>query len=227
VVFEKTKRLRDRLAAGTAPLELGQSDTRLILGLALSASQRRLNVLDFGGACGAHYFLARAFLPSDVALRWHVVETPAMAQRARALENGELRFFDRLEQAGNELETIDLVLSSSTLQYVEKPYEYLEELLRFSAPHALLTRVALTAGPTELVTVQRSSLSANGPGPMPEHLVDGSAMYPVNVVRKDRFEAILAKSYDILLTFDEQQAVHTVNGRQVDQYGYFARARSS
>src|SRR5436190_4381167 len=53
-------------------------------------------VLDFGGGCGVHYKQAR--LPE---VRWAVVETPAMAERARELATDRLRFFTSISEAAD------------------------------------------------------------------------------------------------------------------------------
>src|SRR6266700_933030 len=52
------------------------------------------SVLDFGGGCGLHYKQARSPL-----VRWAVVETPAMVERARELATVRLQFFTGISEA--------------------------------------------------------------------------------------------------------------------------------
>lgn len=66
-------------------------------------------VLDFGGGAGLHYKLARKQSPN---IRWAVVETPAMVQRARQLATDRLMFFEGIEEASNWLGKVDLVHSN-------------------------------------------------------------------------------------------------------------------
>src|SRR5260370_29784385 len=54
------------------------------------------SVLDFGGGCGLHYKLARRQSPD---IRWAVVETPAMLERASELATEKLRFFTDISDA--------------------------------------------------------------------------------------------------------------------------------
>jgi putative methyltransferase (TIGR04325 family) len=61
-------------------------------------------VLDFGGACGLHYKQAQSS-----SVRWAVVETPAMAERARALASDKLRFFTSISDAAAWLGPIDVM----------------------------------------------------------------------------------------------------------------------
>jgi putative methyltransferase (TIGR04325 family) len=225
VVFEKTKRLRDRLAARPTPLDLGTTDTRMVLAVRGLAIGDSLTVVDFGGACGAHYFTTRAFLPADVSLRWCVVETSAMAGRARELENGELSFVDGVVDASGRVGRPDLVFSSGALQYVDEPYSVLEQLLGLGSASVMFARLAMSSEPLDLVTVQRSLLSAHGPGLMPVGFADGSAMCPLQIIRRDRLEEIVGRSYEIELRFAEQEGTQVLAGHRIDQYGYLARAR--
>ena len=60
-VYEKTRIYRDRLASNK-PLVFDPSTLRTLAGLAeldliVTATDREWHILDFGGACGAHYFL--------------------------------------------------------------------------------------------------------------------------------------------------------------------------
>src|SRR5689334_22774276 len=53
-------------------------------------------VLDFGGACGAHYKEAQHYTPD---VRWAVVETPAMVRKASDIATDRLRFFTSIIEA--------------------------------------------------------------------------------------------------------------------------------
>ena len=46
-------------------------------------------VLDFGGAAGTHYFIAKSILSDDIALDWRVVETTQMVKQAQIQEQQE------------------------------------------------------------------------------------------------------------------------------------------
>ncbi|UPT88383.1 hypothetical protein HAP41_0000004395 [Bradyrhizobium barranii subsp. apii] len=70
-------------------------------------------VLDFGGGAGLHYKVARRQCPD---IRWAVVETPAMVQRAKELGTDRLMFFERIDQAADWLGTVDLLHSNGAIQ---------------------------------------------------------------------------------------------------------------
>jgi putative methyltransferase (TIGR04325 family) len=189
-----------------------------------SKRKKKLRVIDFGGACGAHYFGAKAFFRNSVEFEWTVVETRAMAGKGRALEDDELRFSDSLSEATQSLQEIDLVYSSGALQYVPSPLETLNNLLDYNAEYLFLNRLALIDDVDELssiTTIQTSRLSENGPGPLPEGMKDGAAKYPITFVNKRILETRLRERYRLLLNFEEGDMVRS-GGRTISGVGYFA-----
>jgi putative methyltransferase (TIGR04325 family) len=75
-------------------------------------------VLDFGGAAGLHYAAAHRAFPERL-FRWAVVETAAMAERAKRFESENLRFFLSPEAAMGWLGGLDLLHSNGTQQYLD------------------------------------------------------------------------------------------------------------
>ena len=114
----------------------------------------RLTVLDFGGSLGSSYFLYRDFLGSGSPLRWHVVEQPKFVECAKQhFENEELRFFAHLEDSMNEASPT-IALFSSVLQYLERPYEVLEAIMRAAPYYVVVDRTPFREEKTDLLTVQ-------------------------------------------------------------------------
>jgi putative methyltransferase (TIGR04325 family) len=116
-------------------------------------------VLDFGGGAGRHF--KEAVNGAD-GLRWAVVETPAMVDRAKELATDRLRFFASVDQAAAWLGAVDLMHSNGALQYVPEPMTTLRELCGLRAAAMIWRRVFL-ADRAETST-QVSRLSDNGPG---------------------------------------------------------------
>lgn len=224
VVFRKTVAYRDSLCQRET-VEVDASGMRIALGIGLAARGGRLHVIDFGGACGVHYFFVRTLFAQRLDVRWFVVETPEMAARGDALADGEPRFFDDLDRASREIGPVDLVLSSGVLQYVPDPCATLGRLLACRAPSVLLTRVGLTTGDRDLVGVQVTRFAQNGPGPLPAGARDGVARYPVTAVREDRFEAMLKERYRIRVQFNEDRDAYVLGRYPIDMFGYFAELR--
>jgi putative methyltransferase (TIGR04325 family) len=98
VVVRKTQRYREQLRDAVSPATVDATSAYSLFALLLSAEAKtQINVIDFGGAAGAHYFLARSLLPHTTKLNWLVVETPAMVKQATPrLADDELRFYSDL-----------------------------------------------------------------------------------------------------------------------------------
>lgn len=224
IVFKKTNIYKNNLVSNR-PILSEIDSLRTLIGLSLALKDNELNVIDFGGACGTHYFIANAFFGESNRLRWHIVETPTMKRAGKNLEDGQLRFFDNVSDAKKELGRVDLIFSSGALQYVPDPYETLNELVECGSTNIFITRVGLSKGDKEITTIQKSRLSANGPGPLPEGEKDDVIRYPVSFVRKDIFERIMSKYYTILILFEEEKDAYFAGKYSIDTYGYFGKRR--
>lgn len=127
-------------------------------------------VLDFGGGAGLHYKLARKQSPD---IRWAVVETPAMVQRAKELATDRLKFFERIDQAAVWLGSVSMVHSNGAIQYVPNALETIGELCAVGPATIVWHRVPISDGEPRQ-EIQASYLSDNGPGvalPAKEKLV--------------------------------------------------------
>lgn len=148
-----------------------------------------------------------------------------MVATAKALENKELKFYDDLNAAKADMGHADLLFSSSTLSYVPDPYAVLAKLVDCGASNIFLTRLPLTHFGQDIVHIQKSRLSANGPGPLPPQMADREVRYPMTAVQKQKVEDILRTRYDIQLAFVEKKDVFWLLGQGLHEYGYFATKR--
>jgi putative methyltransferase (TIGR04325 family) len=224
VVFQKTKLFREQFFT-QGDILLTNALTQSIMGLLFSLNARKsqeINVLDFGGACGAHYYTIRTALKKKTRLNWHVVETSAMARKAKILETDELRFFDDITTARLAFEAdVDYFHSSGTIQYLPNPETILQEIFASQAQYVMLNRLALSSGKQKIVTIQESMLSANGPGALPVDVADRLCTYPVTYFPKHRLEEIIREKYSIVLKFSES-VTHVIENQPIITTGYLA-----
>jgi len=229
VVQQKTKIFRD-LLLNQAPLISDIASTRLFLALSLvkntpiyiyrERGRLKLNVIDFGGACGAHYFTAKSLF-NDINFRWHVVETPQMVKKGQEMfENEELKFFDDLRLVRENMESVELLYSSNCFQYVPEPYNLIKELVNFDAKFCFFTKIPLVDRNNEIVLIQESKLSENGHGPLPRGIQDSVAKYPATMLSKQKFETIVKEKFNLRLQFDEGKMFQTGN-LTINGFGYF------
>lgn len=223
VVVEKNIAYRDLLER--API-FDFSSLRTLIGLGLSNTSGRLNVIDFGGGGGYHYTLANVAFGANKQLRWNVVETPAMAKEAQRLSNHQLKFFDNISSARDDLCEIDLVFTSSALQYCPQPLHYLKALTELNAPFLFITRTPFIRGSNELITIQTSRLADNGPGPLPSGFSDKAVKYPITYASQQAVEDILSENYEIRFKIKEDSSVFKFNNEPIEVFGYFCARRS-
>ncbi len=71
MVVAKTQRYRAQLRDAARPATVDITSAYSLFALLLSAEiKTEINVIDFGGAAGAHYFLARSLLPNTTKHNW-------------------------------------------------------------------------------------------------------------------------------------------------------------
>ena len=220
VVAEKTRIFRDSLKA--KPVKGDLQLVRCLATMFASPGKEELKILDFGGACGAHYFTLKSLLRDRIKLNWAVVETDSMVNHAKALETEELSFFSSVNQARNALGQIDLLFSSGTLQYLESPTNLIEQLMAVEAEFVYLTRMGLSQD-QKVITIQESSLGTNGPGPLPPGFTDKLIDYPVSFIPKSELSNLLTQKYEILCEIHESVADYQFQNLEIDMFGYFCQ----
>lgn len=198
---------------------------RTLIAIGLSKNNEAINVIDFGGGGGYHHTIASVALGNSTVLNWNVVETSAMASEGIRIENNGLKFFDSLDKAQKHLGSVDLILASSVLQYCPSPLKTLRQLTEVDSKYLFVTRTPFMDLEGELVTIQTSKLSENGPGPLPPQYTDGIVTYPTTYVSKLDVEKILNERYRIKFKIVEDKGVFKVDGKEVNMYGYFCERR--
>lgn len=113
----------------------------------------KLRVLDFGGAFGSTYWQHRRLLQKLEALSWNVVEqSQIVACGQKEFQTDELQFWPDMQSCA-AVGPVDIVLFSSVLQYVENPYELLEQAIELSPKAIILDRTPFAEN-GERITVQ-------------------------------------------------------------------------
>lgn len=119
-----------------------------VLALA-SRHKSTLSVLDYGGGLGHYFQLGRSLLP-DLELKFYCKEMPAVAEAGKLL-NPEVGWFadDRCLD-----KTYDLVMISSSLQYIEEWREQLRAMAAAAGEYLFLMRIPFVEQADSFVAVQ-------------------------------------------------------------------------
>lgn len=103
----------------------------------------KLHVLDFGGSLGSSYFQNRQFLPSLKEFSWSIVEQQHFVACGREyFQDGILQFFENPEECLKECQP-NFLLLSCVLQYLEKPYDWIQRLCGLGLDYVLLDLMPL------------------------------------------------------------------------------------
>lgn len=114
----------------------------------------RLRVIDFGGALGSFYYQHRKHFDNLKKVRWSVVEQDHyVACGQDEFQDDVLQFYNTINDCLAEGE-VDIILCSSVLQYLEKPYVMLETFFKSKIKYILLDRTLFIETNKNRLTVQ-------------------------------------------------------------------------
>ncbi len=166
-----------------------------------------LRILDYGGASGAHYDLART-VPALSIDKYTIVESPAVARALHPFSSGTLEWVSSAQSSLPEaVGPIDLILSSSTIQYVSNPIGLLAEFAAVSQ-FLILDRIPLIA--RDAHTVMKQHTRYNG----------RAVTYPTWVFSEQAFLSELAElGYEIILQWEVPEDRPLLDGRRRPNVG--------
>ncbi len=152
-------------------------------------NKSKLNVLDFGGSLGSSYFQNKLFLDTITDLNWCIVEQTDFVSAGKELSlSDRLHFFYSVDEC---LETykIDVVLLSSVLQYIEKPFDLLEKIKNLNCKYLIIDRTPFING-RDRITVQKVNPLIY------------TASYPCWFFNREKFLSLLNFSYKRIFEFE-------------------------
>jgi putative methyltransferase (TIGR04325 family) len=227
LIAEKTKNYIEHLKE--EPYVLNATNVFLVLAIntiarIFSQESININVLDFGGACGTHYFETRRFFKNDIKFKWIVVETAEMVKSAKehTFENEELLFVDNLEKITTP---IDLIHSSGALQYIPDYSWFLSKLMKFDAKFMLFNRMMFNRNDRTFITIQKSRMLDNGPGltskKYVEKYINQYIFYPHTTISYKEFNETLQSKYELKWSFDESTGSYKISNEDIIGKGLF------
>lgn len=189
-----------------------QFSTPIVLGLmrAAAVNQGNLEVLDYGGGFASAYYRHLPFLKGVNSLRWHVVEQKRFAEAgAQLFKDENIKFHMTISEAVGQL-TPNIVLISSALQYIENPYEIIDQISKIKpSPVVVIDRLPVSAANNDLIAIQK----------IPPSIYDAS--YPVRIFSKNCFLESFSQQW--LLYYEElspEGSMSTSNGNEFKFEGF-------
>lgn len=158
----------------------------VLAGLLWIASQKgnSLNVLDFGGSLGSGYFQNLDFLKHLKDLKWNIVEQENFVNCGKEFfEDDKLKFFSSIEDCC-AVNKVDVLLASSSLQYLKDPYSFIKMVTDFNFDHIIIDRTPFFEN-GERITIQK----------VPPRIYNAS--YPAWIINEQKFMKIIKKKYNL------------------------------
>lgn len=215
VILERTKQALLKVKNGEAVYERDsvvfdkkEYPHALMAFLLLSSSLKKgaLNILDFGGSLGSTYYQLKDFLTPELCSGWNIVEQRHYVECGKVnFENETLKFYPGIDECLLE-QKIDLVLLSSSVQYLEKPHEFLQQLERYHFDFLLFDRIAFNHNSRDRLTLQI----------VPPEIYPAS--YPSWFFDENRFLNHFSNSYKVVTSFPSyvpNEADMYIDGKQV------------
>ena len=151
-------------------------------------NQGKLNVLDFGGSLGSAYFQNKLFLDSLPEVNWCIVEQPGFVKVGKEnFEDKKLHFFYSIEECLKSF-NINVVLLSSVLQYLEKPFLLLDQIKSSGINYLIIDRTPFIKG-HDRITVQK----------VHPKIYKGS--YPCWFFNEESFVSFFSREYKLIFKF--------------------------
>ena len=199
-VYRKTKHYAKKLKK--QKLLNPSYDFLMLICIVLATRRRKVNIVDFGGGAGKHYYEANSFFSDyDISFSWNIIETETMCSICKNIESEELKYFKNLDSfISHNKNKVDIVFSDSVLPFLRDPYDTLEDILTLNPDYLLLSRIH-TSPKAEILAVQTSRFDVNGPNVSDFPKDDRIASYPIRILNSPKIESIITKCYDIMFCF--------------------------
>lgn len=151
-------------------------------------SENTLNVLDFGGALGSHYFQNKNFLKPIKIKNWTVVEQKHYVNIGNEkIADDVLKFAYSVDEVNNA----NVLILSGVLQYLPDPYEWLEKFVSKKVPYIILDRIAFSTEGRDRLTLQK----------VPPEIYE--ADIPVWFLNKNEVFSMIQKKYKLIAEFQD------------------------
>jgi putative methyltransferase (TIGR04325 family) len=153
-------------------------------------NNNQLNILDFGGSLGSHYFQYKNLLSSLSLIKWNIVEQQKFVLCGKEFfENNQLRFYLDISSCIQD-QNPSAVLLSSVVQYLELPFQFLEYLIYQDFKYIIFDRTSFIKQGDNRLTIQKVSPDIY------------SASYPAWFLNLDNFLKLFSEKYNLISEFD-------------------------
>ena len=169
-----------------------QYDWPLLSSILLVANkQKKLYVVDFGGALGTSYYQNKKYLDSlHIPKKWAIVEQSEYVQIGRSeFQNDTLSFYESFLSIQFD---IDLIMFNGSLCYLKNPYKILDDVKSLKPKYILFTRTPFVKSEEDEISVQI----------VPKAIYDAS--FPIWNFSEIKITNFLSDLYEVFEKWDDK-----------------------
>jgi len=167
-----------------------------------SKNNNNLNVIDFGGSLGSTYFQNINYLKHLNCLRWNIVEQKSFVDCGKKFfEDENLKFFYSINEC-LEIQKPDVIILSSVLQYLEQPYDFLEELINYNFKYIIFDRTFVLEIEKDKIMVQV----------VPLNIYNDNVSYPCWFFSLKKFLGFFHENYRLISDFEDYAGCKETKG---------------
>ncbi len=174
----------------------------------------RLNVIDFGGSLGSSYFQNRKFLAALKELRWHIIEQPNFVNCGRSVIQDDILTFHHTIDEVVQHKKADILLMSCVIQYIEKPYELIRQLIQLNIPYILVDNTPFNYESRDRITIQKV------------HPAIYTASYPCWFLDYEAFKKAFSTKY-LLINEHLNDSIIELDGRKIQYKGFLMELKNT
>jgi len=172
-----------------------------ILYIATNDKIHDFNVLDFGGAFGSVYNQHKKYLINIDTITWNIIEQSHFYKVGKKkFETNVLRFFESINEYRKENTSTKILLLSGVLQYLDNPYQILNQLLELNPEYIIVDLTVLTnkLHEQDILTIQYINKQYYGK----------KISYPCWFFNRNRFLNFVIDRYEVII--DQEAYIGTI-----------------
>jgi putative methyltransferase (TIGR04325 family) len=180
-VYERDSVLFDKIEYSNKVLD--------VFNIIIKENDGELAIIDFGGSLGSCYFQYRNLLSNLKKINWNVVEQKHFVDCGnKYIKDENLVFYYSINEVLAEKNSNVLFLSG-VIQYLEKPYEFINKILHYNFEYIIFDRTAFIENEKDRITIQY----------VPKNIYKAS--YPAWFLNEQHFLSLFSQDYNLINEF--------------------------
>ncbi len=165
-------------------------------------NNNKLTLIDFGGSLGTSYYQNIKYLSHLTELNWCIVEQENFVYAGKDFfENEHISFYGSIEDCIAVHPNPNLLLLSSSLQYMSDPYDVINIIQSFKIPYLLFDFIAFNDGNRDRITIQY----------VPPVFYGIEVSYPCTFFSKEKLESQISNNYKKEFEFTVEPDKYYIN----------------